>query len=402
MQKEKVVIVGAGLGGIALAIALRQKGFHVDVYEQAPALGEIGAGIQVSPNACRVLTALGAFDEVKALSASPTEYRFRLFEDGEILQNIPLGDSFLERHGFPYLTIHRADLHRALTNRLTAIAPGALHLNAKATGFTSSAQAVTVEFEGGHVAVGDLVVGADGIKSVIRRQILGLTPATYTGDQAWRVMVDANLLPEKFRPDTVDIWVGPGRHAVIYPLRGGEIINFVGLVEDDSWEDESWAAKRPWEDLKKDFSGWSDEIQAIIDVANRDECYRWALNIRQPVRGWCSQRAVLLGDSAHATLPYMAQGAAMALEDAIVLARALDAGGDIADRLHAFEADRFDRTSRVVLESTANRTMFHLPTAEQLREAFMGRNVGAERNAWLYSYDATNAPRAAASPEPAE
>jgi salicylate hydroxylase len=392
MQNEKIVIVGAGLGGVALAIALLQRGFQVEVYEQAPVLGEIGAGIQVSPNACRVLTSLGVLDDVKALSANPSEYRFRLYEDGATLQTIPLGAAFLERHGFPYLTIHRADLHRALTSRLISLAPQAMHLNSKATRFEEGSDGVVVEFEGGHVARGDLLVGADGIKSIVRKQVLGPTSAVYTGDQAWRVMVDAKHLPEDYRPKTVDIWVGPGRHAVIYPLRGGEIINFVGLVEDEAWEDESWAAKRPWTDLKSDFAGWSDEIQSILDVANRDECYRWALNIRQPVQGWKTQRAVLLGDSAHATLPYMAQGAAMALEDAVVLARALKMPGSIADRLDVYERARFDRTSKVVLESTANRTLFHLPSADQLREAFRTRNVGAERNAWLFSYDATAIP----------
>ena len=392
MQKEKVIIVGAGLGGIALAIALIQKGFQVEVYEQAPALGEIGAGIQVSPNACRVLTSLGALDEVKALSAKPSEYRFRLFENGETLQTIPLGETFLERNGFPYLTIHRADLHRALTNKLSAIAPEAMHLNRKAIRIDETESGVAVEFEGGYTAKGDLLVGADGIKSIVRKQVLGPTSATYTGDQAWRVMVDAKLLPEEFRPKTVDIWVGPGRHAVIYPLRGGEIVNFVGLVEDEAWEDESWAAKRPWTDLKADFAGWSQEIQAILDVANRDECYRWALNIRQPMRGWSTRRAVLLGDSAHATLPYMAQGAAMALEDAIVLARALELPAKLSDRFDAYEEARFERTTKVVLESTANRTLFHLPTADQLRDGFRTRDVGTERNTWLYSYDATTAP----------
>lgn len=392
MQKEKVIIIGAGLGGVALAIALIQKGFAVEVYEQAPALGEIGAGIQVSPNACRVLTSLGALEEVKSLSASPSEYRFRLFENGETLQTIPLGDTFLERNGFPYLTIHRADLHRALTNRLSAISPEAMHLNRKAISIDETEGGVTVEFDGGHRAKGDLIVGADGIKSIVRKQVLGPTSATYTGDQAWRVMVEAKLLPEELRPKTVDIWVGPGRHAVVYPLRGGEIVNFVGLVEDETWEDESWAAKRPWTDLKADFSGWSPEIQAILDVANRDECYRWALNIRQPMRGWSTRRAVLLGDSAHATLPYMAQGAAMALEDAIILARALEMPGSLSDRFDVYEDARFERTSKVVLESTANRTLFHLPTADRLREGFRSRNVGAERNSWLYSYDATTIP----------
>jgi salicylate hydroxylase len=388
MSEQKVIIVGAGLGGVALAIALIQSGISVELHEQAPALGEIGAGIQVSPNACRVLQSLGVMDDVRAMAANPTEYRFRLFESGETLQTIVLGDEFLARHAFPYLTVHRADLHRALTNRLMALDPNALHLNSRAIEFHEDADAIAVRFEGGHIAEGDLLVGADGIKSVIRNQILGPAAATYTGDQAWRVIVEADRLPDAFRPRSVDIWVGPGRHAVIYPLRGGKLVNFVGLVEDDGWEDESWSAKRPWSELKQDFAGWSEEIQAILDVADRDECYRWALNIRQPAAGWRTERAVLLGDSAHATLPYMAQGAAMALEDAVVLSRALALPLPMAQRLDMYEEARFDRTARVVRESTANRTLFHLPSADELRAAFHGRNVSAERNTWLYAYDA--------------
>jgi salicylate hydroxylase len=388
MSLGKTMIIGAGLGGVTLGAAMLQQGFDVELFEQAPALGEIGAGIQLSPNACRVLRALGILDEIIAVAARPTEYRFRLFDSGEVLQTIPLGAEYEALHGFPYLAVHRADLHRALANRFLELGPDRLHVGAKAVDFEETADHVSVRFANGDVREGELLVGADGIKSLVRQKILGKADVQYTGDQAWRAMVPAERIPEHLRPAAVDVWVGPGRHTVIYPLRRGELINMVGCVEYEASGEESWSRPRPWEELKADFAGWHDEVQAVIDAADRDQCYRWALNIREPVRNWGTRRAVLLGDSVHATLPYMAQGAAMALEDAIVLSRSLKDVPELSSAIRSYEEARFDRTAKVIRESTANRAIFHLPTMEQFRAAFAGRDLATERNAWLYSYDA--------------
>jgi salicylate hydroxylase len=233
------------------------------------------------------------------------------------------------------------------------------------------------------------VIGADGIKSVIREQVLGHAQADYTGDAVWRVMVPTEDLSPEHRADTTDIWVGPGRHAATYPVRGGKLMNFVAAVEYPHLEEESWTTARPWSEMREDFLGWNPMITEIIEKAPRTECYRWVLKNRRPVSNWSTRRATLLGDAAHPTLPYMAQGAAMAIEDAAVLARALDQEADIEAALHLYQRNRIDRTSRVVLESNSNRQMFHMDNMEELRAAFAKRDMSAERSAWVFSYDAT-------------
>ena len=185
----------------------------------------------------------------------------------------------------------------------------------------------------------------------------------------------------------MSVWMGPGAHVVCYYLRGGALLNFVGLVETDEVSEESWAAKFPWERLKADFAGWHEDIQAVIDKADKDACYRWSLFYRPPIKQWSTRRATLLGDAVHATLPYLAQGAAMAIEDGAVLTRALQSTDSVADALRRYERNRIERTSRIVAGSSANRTLFHMRDQEELRRSFVGREEGAARNAWLYSYN---------------
>ena len=174
------------------------------------------------------------------------------------------------------------------------------------------------------IVQGDLLVGADGLKSVICQQIVGNVPATYTGDAAWRITVPVECLPQNFMDQVMMVWMGPGRHVVTYYLRAGALLNFVGLVETDEVSEESWTAKFPWERFKADFEGWHADVQTIIDAADRDGCYRWSLHYRPAITNWSTRRATLLGDSVHPTLPYLAQGACMAIEDGAVLTRALD------------------------------------------------------------------------------
>jgi salicylate hydroxylase len=183
------------------------------------------------------------------------------------------------------------------------------------------------------------------------------------------------------------VWMGPGRHVVCYYLRGGALLNFVGLVETEEISEESWTAKFPWERLKADFEGWHDDIQTVIDRADKDSCFRWSLYYRPPIATWSTGRATLLGDAVHATLPYLAQGAAMAIEDGAVLARALQSTGSVADALQLYERNRIERTSDIVMASRANRTLFHMRDQTKLRQAFTARDEGADRNAWLYSYN---------------
>ncbi|HWV51149.1 FAD-dependent monooxygenase [Pseudorhodoplanes sp.] len=387
MAGEKILIVGAGLGGLAAASCLMMAGYDVEVYEQAPALGEVGAGIQMSANPMHVLRHLGLEEDVLRLGVQPGAYVFRLHDTGEVIQEFSLAEEHRRQHGAPYVQLHRADLHDLLAKAATARKPDLIRLNSKATGFTETDRGVTLHLSDGTNVEGDILVGADGLKSTIARQIVGEIPATYTGDAAWRIIVPIERLPKPFLPQVMSVFMGPGGHAVCYYLRGGALLNFVGIIETDEIAEESWTVKFPWENLKADYVGWHPAIQTIIDAADRDQCFRWSLHNRPPVRNWSTKRATILGDAAHATLPYLAQGAAMAIEDGAVLARALQQESNIAAALDLYQRNRVDRTSRIVDISTQNRRLFHLPSQEAIRAEFSKRNEGESRNSWLYSYN---------------
>ncbi len=387
MAGEKILIVGAGLGGLAAASCLLEAGYDVEVYEQAPALGEIGAGIQMSANPMHVLRHLGLEDDILRVGVQPGAYVFRLHDTGEVIQEFSLAEEHRRQHGAPYVQLHRADLHDLLAGAARKRKPDVIRLNRRATGFTETDSGVTLHFSDGDSVQGDILVGADGLKSTVGRQIVGEIPATYTGDAAWRITVPVDRLPKPFLPQVMSVFMGPGGHAVCYYLRGGTLLNFVGIIETELASEESWTQKFPWDLLKKDYQGWHPAIQTIIDAADRDQCYRWSLHNRPPVRNWSTQRATLLGDSAHATLPYLAQGAAMAIEDGAVLARALRQAPSIAEGLDLYQRNRVDRTARIVEISTQNRRLFHLPSQEAIRAEFSKRNQGDERNRWLYSYN---------------
>jgi 2-polyprenyl-6-methoxyphenol hydroxylase-like FAD-dependent oxidoreductase len=387
MTKGKILVVGAGIGGLAAASCLMKAGHHVEVYEQAPQLAEVGAGIQISANAMHVLRHLGLGDAIEKVGVRPAAYIFRMYDTGEIIQRFSLSDEHERAHGAPYIQLHRADLHEILAARARAFDDDIVRLNHKAVGFDEGTDGVRLRFADGTTAEGDLLIGADGLKSAVRDQLLGKATATYTGDAAWRITVPRERLPRDFLEQAMSVFVGPGGHAVCYYLRGGSLLNFVGLVETDDVSDESWTVKYPWERLKAAFRGWHAAIQTIIDAADKYQCYRWSLHSRPPTRRWSSDRVTLLGDAAHPTLPYLAPGAAMAIEDGAVLTRSLAMADSVAGALQFYERNRVDRTARIVTQSTANRQLFHLRSAEETRAAFARRSEGADRNRWLYSYN---------------
>jgi salicylate hydroxylase len=387
MPQYKILIAGAGLGGLAAASFLLKQGHDVEVYEQAPQLEEVGAGIQISANAMHALRALGLEEAITKAGVRPGAYVFRLHDTGEVIQRFSLSDEHERLHGAPYTQLHRADFHAMLAAKAREFKPDVVRLNRRVTGFAEDAGGVTLTFADGASARGDLLIGADGLKSVVRRQIAGEVPANYTGDAAWRITVPVERLPENFLEPVMSVFMGPGGHAVCYYLRGGALLNFVGIVETDEVSEESWTVKMPWEQLKADYRGWHPIIQTVIDQADKDKCYRWSLHNREPIGNWSTARATLLGDSAHATLPYLAQGAVMAIEDGAVLARALSMESDIPAALQLYQRNRIERTARIVRQSSENRRLFHLHSQAEIRAAFAQRNEGADRNKWLYSYN---------------
>jgi salicylate hydroxylase len=387
-----VLIAGAGLGGLAAAACLIKRGFSVRIFEQAPQLGEIGAGIQQSANSVRVLYDLGLRDALDKVGVRPKDYEFRRFDTGELLHKIPFAEEHERKHGAPYYHLHRADFHQMLVDKVRSMDPACVTLNAKVTGFTEGAQAVTVKLADGSAVAGDVLVGADGIKSIVRPTIAGEMPARYTGYVAWRVTVPREKLAPGIMEMVGAVWCGPRNHCVIYWLRSGKLLNFVGCPEHAEWDEESWTQRRPWEELKADYAGWHPKIQAIIDAAERDECYRWALNDRKPIRHWSTERVTLLGDAAHPTLPFLAQGACMAIEDGAVLARALEGAGSVREALQNYERARVERCARVVTESAEHGGLYHIVDVEEMKTAFAERNIAKERDQWLFNYDPLTVP----------
>jgi salicylate hydroxylase len=387
MKQYRILIAGAGLGGLTAASCLMKAGHKVEIHEQAPALAEIGAGIQVSANAMHVLRDLGLEAAIRAIGVSPGAYVFRLHGTGEVIQRFSLSAEHEQMHGAPYTQLHRADLHDLLAARAREFDPDVIRLNHKVTGFIENADGVELRFDDGTSARGDLLIGADGLKSVVRGQMFGTVPASYTGDVAWRVVVPADRLPKGLFEQVMSVFMGPDGHVVCYYLRGGALLNWVGIVETDDISEESWTVKLPWQQLKDHYRGWHPAIQAVIDSADKDQCYRWSLFNRPPTREWSSKRVTLLGDSAHPTLPYLAQGAAMAIEDGAVLTRALGMTDSIAEALQIYQRNRVDRTAKIVLQSSANRELFHLRSEAEIRARFSKRDEGDDRNRWLYSYN---------------
>jgi salicylate hydroxylase len=387
VTKHKIIIAGAGIGGLTAGASLLQAEHDVTIFEQAAELSEIGAGLQLSANATHVLHHLGLGTALAEVGVRPGAYVFRLHDSGEEIHRFALSDEHEKLHGAPYYQVHRADVHTLLAAKVRELKRDAIRLNCRVIGFEESGDGIELRLADGTAVQGDLLIGADGLKSVICQQLNGNIPATYTGDAAWRITVPIEHLPQNFMEQVMMVWMGPGRHVVAYYLRGGALLNFVGLVETDEVSEESWTAKFPWERFKADFAGWHGDVQTIIDAADREGCYRWSLHYRPTIRNWTTPRAALLGDAVHPTLPYLAQGACMAIEDGAVLTRALDQAGSIVDALQLYQRNRVDRTVRIVDQSTANRTLFHLRTVDEIRASFANRDEGADRNAWLYSYN---------------
>ena len=397
MTSASVAIVGAGLGGLACALALSQRGLDVRVYEQAPKLTEVGAGVQLSANATRVLQALGIGPALASTAVVPTDKLIRLWNSGEAFKAFDVGPMSEALYGAPYLTLHRHDLQAALAQALEAAAPGSLKLGRRCVGLELDEEGVDLLFEGGGRERAQLVVGADGVHSQVRRTLFGASDPVFTGVVAWRGVIPAARLDPAMLAPVSTTWIGPAAHAVTYPLRGGALLNYVSVVERDDWRVESWSCPGTVEECLADYRGWSPQLLQVI--AAIETPYKWALFGRAPMPRWSDGRATLLGDACHPMLPFLSQGAAMAIEDALVLARCLERWpGDIGQALGRYEAARIGRTTRAVEGSAANQQRYH---ALELKGPDDARRYVAqqwaepkvrERYDWIFSYDATSVP----------
>ncbi|MEP1963363.1 FAD-dependent monooxygenase [Tateyamaria sp.] len=391
----KALIVGGGTGGLACGIALALQGWRVSVLEQAPALTEIGAGLQISPNGFKVLQALGVTKGMQATLFEPEAMEMRMGRSGRSVFRLPLKGYAKKRWGAPFIHIHRADLVAALQSRLLDLQADAIETGCHVESYTQTADSATLTLADGSTRAGDIAIGADGLHSVIRAQMLGPDQPRYTGNIAWRAVVPVTALGEHVPPPSACVWVGDKQHAVTTRLRAGALVNFVGMVETEERARESWDATGKRTQAQADFADWATEICTVI--AKAQTLHRWALFDRAPLPRWHDGRIALLGDAAHPMLPSMAQGAVQALEDAWVLAAKLAQGNTPDAAFSTYFDERIERTARVQKGSATNAALFHKATTLGALAFYGPVGIAARlrpdafhaRQDWVYHCDVT-------------
>lgn len=391
MIRRKIAIAGAGLSGLYAAAALARRGVEVIVCERSPVLGEAGAGIQVSPNGSRLLQRIDALAEVEAAAFMPEAAEMRLGVSGATILHLPLGASAEARWGAPYMQVHRADLLAALETAARKAGVD-IRLGVPVVGAETTAEGARLLIEGEDAVEADAVLGADGLHSAVRTSLFGPDAARFTGQVAWRGTVPAEALPPGLVNPTATVWVGPGRHLVTYYLRRGRLVNFVAVEERDRWTEEDWSAPGDLAELRSAFRGWHRGAAGVLAAAS--SCLLWGLFDRPPLPSWVSGRVALLGDSCHAMLPFMAQGAVQGFEDGAALARHLCSGMAVMEALVAYERDRRARATRVQAVARGNGRLFHASgMADRLMRygpialgARIAPRLAMSRLDWLYGH----------------
>jgi 6-hydroxynicotinate 3-monooxygenase len=367
-NEGKIAVIGAGLGGLAFAAALKKMGMRADIYEQAEQFSRVGAGINVGPNASLALAGLDLLDKILPNAHKPPTWRSCTSDTGEILSDYPLGDEAEAKYGAPFLQMHRADLHKVLAD---AVPQEWIHRGKKLLDLKPSGDGVTMTFMDESTAYADAVVAADGVHSVVRKLILGPDEPKFTGRLAYRAVVPREKLAHVGLAPFVKWW-GADRHIVTYNINPREMY-FVTSVPADEWRLESWSTKGDVNELRAEYVDFHPHVQAVLHAC--DEVHKWALYDRDPVKPWSNGNVVMMGDAVHPMTPYMAQGAAMAMEDAVMLARCIQQSGAVPATFKQFESLRRERTSKVQLQSRQNTFL-----------------KNREDPSWLYSYDAWKMP----------
>ncbi|MDB5880404.1 MAG: xlnD 2 [Ramlibacter sp.] len=392
----KVIVVGAGLGGLTAAASLAQRGIEFTLLEQSSQLGEIGAGVQLAPNAMKVLRALGLEQRAADAGFEPDAHVIRNWKTGQVLARTPYKGVLSSTFGAAYYGYHRADLHEILRS---AVPGDALRLGAKCTDVRSDGEQVTVTLADGTQLTADAVIGADGIHSAVRGALFGREEPRFTGNACWRGMTPTSALaPGLFDPD-MTVWFGPGASVVHYYIRGGTMVNWVAAFESDEWAQESWNSEGSRDEMLARFADWNPAIVSML--ANSDRYLKWGLFDRDPLPQWSKGRTTLMGDACHPMLPYLAQGACMAIEDGYAVAEALDQGrSDVEAALRGYEQARRERTARVQLLARARSVDNHLRDEAAIRardERFARIRAQQDQGKhsygieWIYEHDVTQA-----------
>jgi salicylate hydroxylase len=391
----KIIISGGGIGGLTAALCLEKFGHEIVVLEQAAEFSEVGAGLQVSPNGMKVLIALGLAAPLKGLAFAPERIELRFGESGQVIFDIPLKEKAETRWGAPYYHLHRADLLGVLFAAAMDTQAITIRNDARLLRYEQSNDCVQVTLQDGRELSGDMLIGADGLHSAVREQMLGPEEPVFTKCIAWRGVIPMERLSKAPPPPTACAWVGRGKHAVTYRLRRGELANFVGVVEQPEFTEESWSATGAKEQIAEDFSGWHPVISEMIEQG--EHFFRWGLFGREPLAKWSDGNVTLLGDACHPMLPFLAQGAVMAIEDAWVLAGCLDGAENISGALNRYETLRRPRTTKVQAGARANANTFHhrSPAARLATYGpmWLGSRIFPEavhsRMDWIYGHDVT-------------
>jgi 2-polyprenyl-6-methoxyphenol hydroxylase-like FAD-dependent oxidoreductase len=373
-------IIGAGMGGLTVAATLRRAGFGAQIYEQAARFERVGAGIQMMPNSMKVLRRIGVEEKLRPFAFEPYSHLNREWDTGRVIRELPMPESLF---GAPYLCMHRAVLHGALAS---VVPEEVIHLNKKLIGLDQRAGQVTLAFADGTRSQADAVIGADGVHSMVRDIIIGPDAPIHKGRIAYRAVYPAILLRGFDIGASRTKWWGPDRHIVIYYTTAtrSEIYFVTSVPEPTEWlTPESWSAKGDVRELRQAYAGFHTDVRAVLDAC--PDCHKWAILEREPLSRWSDGRVALLGDACHPMTPYMAQGAATAIEDAAILARCLEEveGEDIPGAFQRYEAHRKPRTSRIQAISSANTWM----------------KGGDGDTSWLYGYDAWNVALATMEPD---
>jgi 3-hydroxybenzoate 6-monooxygenase len=386
MAQEPVIVVGGGIGGLAAALALARKGIEVRVLEQAPEFREIGAGIQLGPNVFKMFARLGLTDTVSRIAWFPDRLVLMDCVTGKEVTRITLGDDFLEKFKFPYAVIHRADLHQAILEACRHSGRIALETSQKVTAIRATGDGVAVTLADGAAVAGSALIGADGLWSTVRQHLVKDGNPRISGHIAYRAVLPTDEVPERLRVGSMVIWAGEKTHLVHYPLRNGEITNLVAVFHSNRYE-EGWDSYGDPAELHERFAGTCEEVRTMLGKI--EEWRMWVLCDREPIKEWSDGRVTLLGDAAHPMMQYLAQGACMAIEDAVCLAdKVVERQGDFAAAFRDYQAARYLRTGRVQLMARVYGEVYHASgVIRELRNTWLGARSQAdslEGMAWLY------------------
>lgn len=390
MKNLDIALIGAGIGGLTAALALQRAGFNVSVYEQAPELSEVGAGLSLSPTAAHGLNSLDMHWALDEFAYLPDRQAVRHYQDARPLQWTDRGQALIDLYGERYYLIHRADLHSSLAESVRRNDAGAIRVNHRCVDVTDLGGKVRMTFADGSTVMADVVIGADGSRSSVRQKLYGDGAPKYTGYIAWRGLVPMDHVPANLMHPPSGVFIGPGHLVNRYPVRHGKLLNFVAFAERDAWAEEGWSIRSTVDELLAEFEGWHPEVRTFLSSVPPELLFKWGLFDRDPLDSWHKGRVGLLGDAAHPVLPFLGHGAVLAIEDGVVIGRAFTEASSVEEALQRYEKARIPRAAFVVQESRLAVKIFHSAEPEKYSERTGNR--AADERLGLFSYNPATVP----------